>query len=189
MASDRTAELHAEISRSGFHPDIVSQAITDSLAGEQVLAYVVHHEPTFDRDEVRRHMTVLVLTASRILSAHTDESPGDHLLPAPHTSTAVEAVPVHRVASVLVTRLVSSQTGRLEETVLTIAWGTHTRVELEPARCDDPECEADHGYTGSVSGDDFTMRLSATADGPGEVGRLLEFARVLSAMTTASTHA
>jgi hypothetical protein len=57
---------------------------------------------------------------------------------------------------------------------------------LEPAHCDDPECDADHGFTGSITGDDFSLRLSATADGGAAVGRLLEFARQLSAATTNS---
>lgn len=188
MADDGTERLHAEVALSGFHPEVVSAALDDSLAGEPVLAHVVHHEPTFDRDEVRRHMTVLSLTDSRLLVAHTDESPGDHLLPTPHTSTAVEAVPISNIASVLVNRLVSTD-GRLEEAVLTIAWRTHQRIDLEPARCDDPECEADHGYTGALSGDDFSLRLSATADGPQSVAGLLHFGRTLSGLTTRSVRA
>ena len=31
-------------------------------ARRDVINYVVHHEATFDRDELRRHVTVLVLT-------------------------------------------------------------------------------------------------------------------------------
>lgn len=187
MTRDRTDELHATIAASGFHPEIVSSGLTDSLAGESVFGFVVHHEPTFDRDEVRRHMSVLVLTPTRLLVAHTDESPGDHLLPSPHTATTVEAVPVARIKSVLVTRMVAMSDSRLEEVVLTIDWGAHDRIELEPARCDDPQCEADHGYSGTVRAEDFSVRLSTTADGPAPVEGLLDFARVLSASTTGST--
>lgn len=183
MTIDRTAELHDEIAGSGFHPDAVSAGISDSLAGEAVEGFLVHHAPTFDRDEVRRHMSVLTLTPTRLLVAHTDESPGDHLLPTPHTSTSVEAIALSRVDSVLVTRLVSTQTGELDEAVVTIAWGVHDRIELEPARCDDPECDADHGYSGSLQRDDFSLRLSSTADGRQLVNQLLDFARRLSAAT------
>ena len=41
------------------------------------------------------------------------------------------------------------------------------RIDLEQAGCADPECEADHGYTGTMVGDDLTVRMSAAADGDG----------------------
>ncbi|GAA3548362.1 hypothetical protein AFL01nite_23790 [Aeromicrobium flavum] len=181
---DRTKDLYASISRSGYYPEIISGALEGALAGEPVESFVVHHEPTFDREEIRRHMSVLVLTPSRLLLTHTDEHPGDTLLPKPYTSTSVEAVPVSQVSGVVVTRMVSTQTQQLEEALLTVSWGAVSRVELEPARCDDPECEADHGYGGTISGDDFSLRLSAAAEGGAAVEGLLEFARTLSAATT-----
>ncbi|MBA4608795.1 phosphodiesterase [Aeromicrobium sp. Marseille-Q0843] len=181
---DRTKDLYESISRSGYYPEIVAGALEDALAAEPVESFVVHHEPTFDREEIRRHMSVLVLTPTRLLLTHTDEHPGDTLLPKPYTSTSVEAVPLSRVSGVVVTRMVSAQTQQLEEALLTIGWGAVARVELEPARCDDPECEADHGYTGSISGDDFSLRLSAAAEGGAAVVGLLEFARALTAATT-----
>jgi hypothetical protein len=182
--TDRTKDLYESISRSGYYPEIVAGALEDALATEPVESFVVHHEPTFDRGEIRRHMSVLVLTPTRLLLTHTDEHPGDTLLPKPYTSTSVEAVPLSRVSGVVVTRMVSAQTQQLEEALLTIGWGAVSRVELEPARCDDPECEADHGYTGSISGDDFSLRLSAAAEGGAAVVGLLEFARALTAATT-----
>ena len=181
---DRADDLFAEISRAGYYPEIVAAGIRDAVAGEPTRAFVVHHEPTFDREEIRRHMTVLVLTPSRVIVAHTDEHPGDDLLPRPYTSTTAEAVALSRVGSVLVTRMVAAHSQQLEEAVMTISWGAISRVELEPARCDDPNCEADHGYSGSITGDDFTLRLSSAADGGAAVERLLEFARQLSAATT-----
>ena len=186
MTTDRTSDVYAEISRSGYYPDIVADGLRDAVADESIVAYVLHHEPTFDRDEIRRHMTVLALTPTRVVLAHTDEHPPDDLLPHPYTSTTSEAVAVGQVRSVVVTRMVSASTKQLEEAVLTIGWGAVSRVDLEPAHCDDPECDADHGFTGSITGDDFSLRLSATADGGAAVGRLLEFARQLSAATTNS---
>jgi hypothetical protein len=174
-----------EISRSGYYPEIVAEGLRDALAGESVLAYVLHHEPTFDRDEIRRHMTVLALTTSRVVLVHTDEHPPDDLLPNPYTSTTSEAVPVSQVRSVVVTRMVSASSKKLEEVVLTVGWGAVSRIDIEPAACDDPECEADHGYTGNLTGDDFSLRLSTAADGGEAVRRLLDFARTLSAATTA----
>jgi hypothetical protein len=67
--------------------------------------------------------------------------------------------------------------------VLTIGWGAVQRVDLEPAGCNDPQCEADHGYTGTLSSDDFSLRVSAAADGSDAVDGLLSFAASLSART------
>jgi hypothetical protein len=69
------------------------------------------------------------------------------------------------------------------EAVLTIGWGAVGRIDLEPAGCGDPECEADHGYTGVVTSDDFSLRVSAAAEGPDAVADLLGFADALSART------
>lgn len=189
MSNDQNVELFEAVSRSGYYPEVVAAGLKDALAGEVVIDYVLHHEPTFDRDEVRRHMTVLVLTDSRLVLVHTDEHPPDEMLTKPYTSTTSEAVPVSSVKSVVVTRMVTS-TSKLPatnvpaEAVMTIGWGAVSRLDLEPARCGDPDCEADHGYTGNIAGDDFTLRLSATADGKVAVQRMLAFARSLSARTS-----
>lgn len=187
MTSDRTPEVFSAISRAGYYPEIVAAGLRDALADEVVQAFVVHHEPTFDREEIRRHMTVLTLTPTRVVLLHTDEHPPDEILNRPYTSTTTEAVPVNQIRSVVVTRMVSAHAQSLEEAVMTIGWGAVSRIDLEPAACDDPSCDADHGYTGSLTGDDFSLRLSTTADGGAAVAHLLDFARILSAATTSST--
>ncbi len=52
------------------------------------------------------------------------------------------------------------------EVTLTIGWGAISHVDLEPATCGDENCEADHGYTGSITADDLQLRVSEAADGP-----------------------
>lgn len=183
MSNDQNADLFEAVSKSGYYPEVVAAGLNDALADERVIDYVLHHEPTFDRDEVRRHMTVLVLTDSRLVLVHTDEHPPDELLTKPYTSTTSEAVPVSSVKSVVVTRMVTEKSKAPAEAVMTISWGAVSRIDLEPANCGDPDCEADHGYTGNIAGDDFTLRLSATADGGAAVQRLLAFARSLSSRT------
>ena len=189
--TDRTDELRTAIEKSGYYPDVVWDAVASAVAGEHVLSHLVHQEPTIDeRDEVRRHVTVLVLTQSRLIVAHTDEHAPDDLLPAPYTSSSTEAVTLSAVRSVVVNRMVAnpeSYAGRpipapgANEAVLTIGWGAVGRIDLEPAGCADPECEADHGYTGVVTSDDFSLRVSAAAEGPEAVANLLGFADALSA--------
>jgi hypothetical protein len=183
---DRAAELREAIESTGYYPEVVADGVRSALAGEQVVSFHVHHEPTFDRDEVRRHLTVVVLTPTRLVLAHTDEHQGDDLLPEPYTSTSTEAVALSAVKSVVVTRMVTSPEsgeGRAAEAVLTIGWGGNGRVDLEPASCSDPDCDADHGYTGSFTSDDFSLRVSAVAEGADAVERLLSFADSLSART------
>ena len=189
---DEAGDLREALDRVGYYPDVVAEAISDAIAGETVTSWVLHHEPTFDGDEVRRHLTVLLMTPSRLIVTHTDEHPPDDLLPEPYASTSSEQVALAKVSAVVLTRMVTNPADTageesaypgVSEAVLTIGWGGVARIDLEPATCGDPQCEADHGYQGAVTADDFSMRMSATADGVEDVHRLLEFARALSAAT------
>jgi hypothetical protein len=162
-----------------------------TLMGDQVL-----HEAQKAMDaarsktdiEVRRHITVVVLTDHRLILCHTDEHAPDDLLPEPYTSTSTEAISLSSVRSVVVNRMVANPAtfaGGGEptpsEAVLTVGWGGINRIDLEPAACSDPDCDADHGYTGMVVSDDFSLRVSSAADGQGAVDDLLVFAESLSA--------
>ena len=183
---DVAPELRKAIERTGYYPEVVHDAVASAVAGEQVVSFYVHHEPTFEHDEVRRHQSVVVLTPTRLLLAHTDEHAGDDLLPEPYTSTSTEAISLAAVRSVVVTRMVTNPTkgpSRPAEANVTIGWGGVSRVDLEPAGCNDPSCDADHGYTGVLASDDFSLRVSAAADGQDAVVGLLAFAEQLSART------
>ena len=183
---DVAPELRKAIERTGYYPEVVHDAVASAVAGEQVVSFYVHHEPTFEHDEVRRHQSVVVLTPTRLLLAHTDEHAGDDLLPEPYTSTSTEAISLAAVKSVVVTRMVTNPTkgpSRPAEANVTIGWGSVSRVYLEPAGCNDPSCDADHGYTGVLASDDFSQRVSAAADGRDAVVGLLAFAEQLSART------
>jgi hypothetical protein len=187
-SDDQAAELGVAIEKSGYYPAVVRSGVEAAVAGERVVSFLVHHEPTIDRDEVRRHITVVVLTPTRLILCHTDEHEPDELLPEPYTSTSTEAVKLDSVKSVVVNRMVANpatvtSTAAPAEAVLTIGWGGINRIDLEPATCSDPQCEADHGYTGVVASDDFSIRVSSAADGQDAVDRLLAFAEVLSAST------
>jgi hypothetical protein len=180
--------LRLAIQQSGYYPALVSDTLGTALAGEPVQSYIVHHEPHFDRDELRRHVSVLVLTPTRLIVGHTDEYPSDEAHPLPYATTSTEAVPLDRVSSVVVSRTVTSPASYrigdpAREVVLTVGWGAMSRVDLEPAGCGDPDCEADHGYTGTLTSDDFSLRVSEAADGGRRVEDMLDFARTLSAAT------
>jgi len=51
---------------------------------------------------------------------------------------------------------------------------------LEPASCGDPECDAEHGFVGTTTNDDFSLRVSQAADGHETVAQVLAFADTLS---------
>src|SRR5688572_21662987 len=107
--TDRSSDLRASIEASGYYPDVVADAVFAAVAGETVEAFLVHHEPTIDeRDEVRRHVTVLTLTPTRLILGHTDEHAPDDLLPAPYTSSTSEAVLLSAVKTVVVSRMVAN---------------------------------------------------------------------------------
>ena len=122
---------------------------------EPVTAYVVHHDAIFDPGmEVRRHMTVLALTPTRLVYSHTDEHPAEDPTARPQAETSTEAVRFARISSVALTRVVPDPASYVpgvtmpSEVVLTIGWNVLSHVELEPAHCGDENCEADHGYSG-----------------------------------------
>ncbi|MFI6321927.1 DUF5998 family protein [Nonomuraea sp. NPDC050556] len=187
------ASLREAIDRSGYYPDLVADAVDSALGKEAVTAFVVHHEATFDPAmEVRRHVTVLVLSATRLLVCHTDEHPAVEGVAGSHASTTTEAVRLSRVQSVAVTRLVPEPEKYVPgvpptEVTLTIGWGAISHVDLEPATCGDENCEADHGYTGAITADDLSLRVSEAADGADAVSHVLSFAKALSEATARST--
>jgi len=188
--TDRFGDLVIAIEKTGYYPQVVAAGVRSAVAGESVTSFLVHHEPTIDRDEVRRHITVVVLTGTRLILCHTDEHAPDDLLPEPYTSTSTEAITLTAVRSIVVNRMVANPAtfdGGGEptpsEAVLTVGWGGINRIDLEPAACADPECDSDHGYTGMVVSDDFSLRVSSAADGQTAVDDLLVFAESLSART------
>ena len=102
-----TDGLRSAIERSGYYPGLVADAVCAALGSEPVVSYVVHHDALFDPAlEVRRHMTVLVLTPTRLVHSHTDEHPAEEPGQRPQAETTTEAVLFSRISSVAVTRVV-----------------------------------------------------------------------------------
>ncbi len=192
MPSQLPAYLARKIQKSGYYPAFVTDVIDIALSGEVVQSHLVHGETTFDMDTVRRHLSVVVLTPSRLIFVHADDHGGDedHGEEA-HGIATSESVPLSAVRTLMVTHVVPSPekyvAGRLgRELTLTIGWGAVARIDLEPASCGDPNCEADHGYTGSMTGDDLSLRISADAEGDGALADAIDFAKALSAATAAT---
>ena len=192
MDADLPVELLNDIETAGYYPELVADVVRTALGGEEVRNHLVHLETTFEGEEFHRHITVLVLTANKLVVAHAD----DHDDPARRvrgaraanavTATS-EAIALSYVRGVTLThvvgdpeRYVRGSLGR--EVTLTLGWGTISRVDLLPATCGDPNCDADHGYDGTITGDDISLRISAEAEGENHLRKALSFANALSAV-------
>jgi hypothetical protein len=179
------ADLRSAIQKAGYYPALVCDVVAEALAGDQVVAHVVHQETTFDQESVRRHITVLVITPTRLVITHADDH-DEHDVDRAVATATTETVPLGAVRGVMLTHVVASpdayQPGSLgREITLTLGWGAVSRLDLVPATCGDPACEADHGFEGTVASDDISLRVSADADGEGALAAAMNFARVLSA--------
>src|SRR6202142_185726 len=179
--------LRTAIERSGYYPGLVTDAVASALGTEAIVSYAVYHDAMFDPGmEGRRHITGLVLTPPRLVYSHTDEHPAQEPEGRPQAETSTEAVSLSRISSVALTRVVPDPASYVAgvtmptEVLLTIGWNVLSHVELEPAHCGDENCEADHGYMGTITADDLTLRMSEAADGEDGVRQVLSFATALS---------
>lgn len=195
---DLSADLRRQLDRAGYYPELVADVLDVAIADEPVEAHLVHVETTFATSEVRRHVTVLVLTSSRLVLAHVD----DHASEDPEAgqqdarssaAATTEAVPLAKITSVVLTHMVDAPEKHVSgaaptELTLAVGWGAVSRIDLEPAQCPDPQCEADHGLTGSMANDDVLVRVSAQAEGVEAVRSAVAFAKALSAATGHAAH-
>ncbi len=183
------AALLADIEASGYYPALVSDVVATALGADEVRSHLVHAETTFDSETVRRHVTVLVLAPHRLVVVHADDhapnadSPAE-LAGAVATATS-ETIPLARLRGVMLAHVVSApedyRPGSLgREITLKLGWGTISAIDLMPAQCADPQCEADHGYEGTVGDDDISLRITAEVDGEATLERAKQFATVLS---------
>lgn len=184
LSTGVSRRLRGDIEACGYFPEFVLDSLALALGDEVVLHHLVHQEATFLGEEIHRHLTVLVLTETRLVALHTDDG-AEEANADDQAITTTESVPLGNVRSVALSRVVQraeryeARRPRVVETWLALGWGAMNRIDLEPAGCADPTCEADHGYSGSTSGDDMTIRMSPAADGQENVDRLIEFATTL----------
>ncbi|MBN9611196.1 MAG: phosphodiesterase [Actinobacteria bacterium 69-20] len=203
MRSSTPPDLSRRIQKAGYYPDLVADTLSVALAGEEITAHLVHSETTFDMDTVRRHLSVLAITPTRLIFVHADDhadEPDDDdplagAVPTgadrpaqAHAVATSEAIALRSVGPVMITHVVPDpaeyRAGSLgRDLTLTVGWGAVSRIDLEPATCGDPHCEADHGYSGSITGEDLSLRVSAEADGEQALDEAVAFARALSAAT------
>ncbi|WP_051388772.1 DUF5998 family protein [Arthrobacter sp. 35W] len=186
--------LDAALQRAGFYPLLVSDVVNDALDGREPLSHLVHLETHFDRTEVHRHITVLVLTHDMLVITHVDDQQLDEAGEQMVAQVSTESVPVAQIRSVVLSYLYSQPqnykpSDPVRELTLSIAWSGGQRLDLGPAGCADPQCDADHGYSGTIAQEDIALRISAEADGLQAVQDAKSFARALRAANTSSAAA
>ncbi|MDK9345719.1 DUF5998 family protein [Propionibacterium freudenreichii] len=182
--------LRTQIADCGFFPQFVSDSVSMALGDEPLVDHLVQQEATVGPEGIIRHLTVLVLTAARLVVAHTDENSDEHDRPTAVTTT--ESVPLWRMGAVSLSRVVShpedygEANSQVVETWLSLSWDTMHRLEVVPVHCVDPECRADHGFNGEMVSEDITLRMSPAADGQANVDHLVNFATRLQRMVAAA---
>ena len=166
------------IERGGFYPKAVQRALRRALGTAEPLATLCQVDTGFDRGSVFRHLTVASLTDRAIVQLHVDEMDG---------GSATIATAVHRVGDIAGYSTMEVYTdpenaSGLSEMTIALDLKGARRLELEPARCDDPNCMADHGLTGTSFPDDMTFRISAAADGQDALDEAVVFVDHLAAL-------
>jgi len=189
-ANTRGSDWEAALQRSGFYPRLVADVVNDALDGQASLSHLVHLETHFDRNEVHRHITVLVLTSDMLVITHVDDHQLDEDGEQMVAQVSTESVPVSQIQSVVLSYIYAQPqdykpSDPARELTLSIAWSGGQRVDLGPASCGDPNCDADHGYTGTIAQEDIVLRISAEAEGLQAVADAKAFARALRAVNTA----
>ncbi|MDR2380304.1 MAG: DUF5998 family protein [Bifidobacteriaceae bacterium] len=183
-------ELHDQLESVGYFPKILGDVVDGAVAGEPIKGFYVQPDVAFGHGTIGRHLSVLVLTARRLIVVHADDHAPDEHGPAAVAASA-ESVPLAKLGAVTISRIYSDPTTYEADAVprvvrFALGWGATQSLDLEPAGCGDPECEVDHGYAGTLAGDDIS--LSVTADGAGDqaVAQLLAFAQQVSVAAAAA---
>lgn len=184
--------LGADIERAGFYPELVADVLDSVLDGREVSSHLVHVDTHFDYDEIHRHITVLALAGDIVAALHLDDQAMDDAGRQIMAQVSTEVVPVRRIDSVVATTMhPQPQNFRrgdpIAEVTLSVTWAGGQRLDLAPAACGDPECEADHGYTGTSTREDLVLRVAAEAEGQQAVDQALAFYRELRRATTDDT--
>ncbi len=151
------------------------------------MSHLVHQETTFDHDVVRRHITVLALTSSRLVIAHADDHADERTGHEEVATATTESVPLSAVRGVMLTHVVPKPQDyrpRLARPRDHADPGLGGRQPHRPAagHLRGPELRGRPRLRGQQSSsDDISLRISADAEGEAALQQALGFAQELSA--------
>lgn len=166
-----------KIERSGFYPNLVASALRRALGGVEPEVSLCQTHTDFDHSGVFRHVSIAALSHRCIILVHADEI--DEGVAEVSTSTH----PLSQMGSFAVRELwsqPSSEDPQLDELLISLDVGAMRRLDIDPAHCDDPQCRAEHGFSGIEGPAEIAMRISRAADGAEELADAYRFLEVLT---------
>lgn len=182
---DLPQRLIADIQDAGYYPQIAATAIAEALLDEPVLDHLVYTDTHMDLDTIHRLVSVFVLTPTRLVLARVDDEP--HPEPGWNEQRALcstEEVELDKVAAPSIFATYANPADYRPgdspvEVQLIMSWGARTRLEVFPETCGNPDCDADHGYSGGTFSEDIALRVASQAEGQAAVDATMEFARTM----------
>lgn len=182
-----------KIRQSGFHADLIERLVKQ-VNGGQIPSYNLFLlETTFDDDSVFRHFDYLGLSGALLTSIHIDELAAGarwymNLLPVRHVTgleVAQVALPLQPADKDVPAATHGDAGDDNHEVGLTVVVSSSSQrsLELEPLRCDDPACTADHGYVGGGKDEGLVMTFGAQSASSNE-DDAMEFVAALSTAMT-----
>ena len=176
----------ADIQNASFYPELVLDTIDEALAGLEPTTHMVQVETHFDQNEVHRHITALVLADEFLLVAHLDDQNLDEQGQQVVAHVSTETLHVSKISTFTVSYAYPQPQSYtpgapVSEVSMLLCWTGSQRLDLQPAECPDPSCDADHGMTGLAPREDILVRISAGADGAQQTQQARTFARALRA--------
>lgn len=165
-----------EIESLGFYPDIVARSLKRALGGVEPLACVFQVEAAFDHGSMFNHLNALAVTSQALVQLHVDEQEDGTAL----IASAIH--PLRYIRGISFMEVVAAPQmgeGSTQEVIIALNLNAVKRSDVEPARCDDPMCDAEHGFTMVSVPDDVNMRFSVAADGVDALQRAEHFVDVV----------
>ncbi len=129
------------------------------------VATFVRPETLFDTDSVYEATPVFLLTATHLIVVLPDVT--HEFIPSGELITSTQIVPLRSITDYQVIRrrvLDGPQAGAISVVQLRMRWGASRALDMRPASCEDPTCEAEHGYVGMSINEDGDVLLDTTLD-------------------------
>lgn len=126
-------------------------------------SYFVRPETVFDRDSVFDSVGVFMLTDTHLIIVVSDVN--HEMNPAGELVTITQVVELSHINDFQIGRrrvLEGPERGAISAVHFRFRWGGSWAADIRPAACDDPHCEADHGFLGSFTGEDGEIVLDGS---------------------------
>ncbi|PWF24552.1 DUF5998 family protein [Ancrocorticia populi] len=166
MSVDQKPALLSELASIVAVDSPILGDLMDCLQGiSQIRAYFVRPETVFDQDSVYNSVGVFVLTTNQLIILVSDVS--YEFSPEGEFITTTQFVDLREIRDFQVIRrriADGNSAGALSSVQMRLRWGASWQQDIRPATCDNPQCSADHGYMGMMSGDDAEVLLDSSLE-------------------------